>query len=484
MQQFTIKMNAVAQALSIRQQMEEFDAVAKSVIMNTDSYKPSHYLQYPDGTKFVFDYIESRGGKYPYIVMVGLQAFAKEYLTRPVTLKQVEFAEKFFAKHGEPFNKQGWLRLIEKYQGYLPIRIRAVPEGTIVPVKNAIVTVENTDPEFYWLTSYVETALLRAIWYPTTVATQSHIIKQIIKGYLEKSGDVGGLSFKLHDFGARGVSSYESAELGGMAHLVNFMGSDTIAGVLGAMKYYGADVCGFSIPAAEHSTTTILGPEGETYQFIRMIDKFGQPGKMYAVVSDGYDIRKACRTWSTTLKQRVIDSGAILVVRPDSGDPATIVSECLEILAEGYGTVENEKGYKVLNNVRVIQGDGINEDSIKEILDVALSKGFSADNIAFGMGGALLQIVNRDTQKFAMKASAAMIGDEWRDVFKDPVTDKGKASKKGRLTLVKNEAGEYQTIRTRDFSEEFHVDQMRTVWEDGMLLVDDSFDQIRERSNR
>ena len=458
---------------------------AKNLVVNTDSYKASHFMQYPDGTESVFSYIESRGGKYDYTVFFGLQMFLKEYLSKPITREMVDFAEVFWAAHGEPFNKEGWLRLIEKHNGRLPLRIRAVPEGTVVPVKNALVTVENTDPEFFWLTSYVETALLRAVWYPTTVATQSHFIKQIIKNALEETGDVAGLNFKLHDFGARGVSSLESAALGGAAHLVNFMGSDTVSGVLALMEYYNAPVSGFSIPAAEHSTTTILGREGEVKQFKRMLDKFAKPGALVAVVSDGYDIYNACENiWGKELKQQVIDSGAIVVIRPDSGDPATVVTKCLRLLDKAFGSVENAKGYKVLNNVRIIQGDGINEQSIRGILLEAKFAGYSADNIAFGMGGALLQQINRDTQKFAMKACAAKINGEWVDVFKDPITDSGKTSKKGRLNTVRNEIGEITTQTwLNSINEEFYTPLMRDVWVNGELVVDDSLDAIRERSN-
>jgi len=456
-----------------------------NLIVSCDSYKASHWLAYPDGTETVFSYFESRGGKYDYTVFFGLQMFLKEYLSNSITNEMIDFAEQFYAAHGEPFNREGWEYIVDVHSGRLPLRIRAAPEGTVIPTKRALVTVENTDPKCFWLTSYVETALLRAVWYPTTVATQSHKIKQVIKAYLVETGDVAGLNFKLHDFGARGVSSLESAKIGGAAHLVNFMGSDTVSGVLALMKYYNAPVSGFSIPAAEHSTTTILGKEGEVKQFRRMLDKFAKPGSLVAIVSDGYDIYNACENiWGKELKQQVIDSGATIIIRPDSGDPATVVLGCLQRLDAAFGSQVNDKGFKVLNNVRVIQGDGINEESIKEILDTATAAGYSADNIAFGMGGALLQQINRDTQKFAMKASAAKINGEWVDVFKDPVTDKGKTSKKGRLNTVINEVGEIVTLDwINSLNEEFYTPLMRDVWVDGKLVVDDNLEAIRERSN-
>ena len=454
----------------------------RSLPVNTDSYKASHDEQYPEGTEFLFYNVESRGGKYDETVVIGPQMYAMEYLTQQVTLEQVAFAAKFFAMHGEPFSANRWLRLIEKYDGYLPLEVRSVPEGTIMPYKQVIATVVNTDPEFFWVD--IETSLLRGVWYPTTVASQSYKIRKVIKSYLEKSGDVGGLGFKLHDFGARGVSSFESAAIGGAAHILSgAMGSDTVSGVLQVMRYYKPkSLPAYSIPAAQHSTTTILGKQGESDQFALMVEKLAKRGGLFAVVSDGFDIDEACEKWGTApLKDMVIASGATLVVRPDSGHPATIVLRCLQTLAKGYGFTMNDKGYKVLNNVRVIQGDGICEESIIEILDTALAAGFSADNIAFGMGGALLQQINRDTNKFAMKLSAACINGNWVDVFKDPKTDPGKKSKKGRVMAVKNLNGEWESIRQEDFNAAAYSDQIRTIFKDGKMVVEDDMETIRAR---
>jgi nicotinamide phosphoribosyltransferase len=456
----------------------------KNLAVNTDSYKSSMWSQYPPGTETVFSYIESRGGKYEKSLFVGLQAFLKEYLSEPVTLAQIEFAANFWSAHGEPFNKAGWLRLIEKYNGVLPIRIRAVKEGTVVPVSNVLVTVENTDPEFFWLTTWLETAILRAVWYPVTVATQGWYIKQTIKKYLEETGDPSGINFKLHDFGQRGVSSFESAAIGGLAHLVNFMGSDTVNGVIAANEYYQAGMSGFSIPASEHSTITSWGRENEEDAYRNMIKQFGKPGALLACVSDSYDIYEAAKMWGTTLKQDVIDSGAMVVIRPDSGTPELVVLEVVRILDRYFGSVENEKGYRVLNNVRVIQGDGINADSIKHILENLKSAGYSADNVAFGMGGQNLQILNRDTMKFAMKCSAIQVNGEWRDVYKDPVTDQGKRSKKGRITLIRNGA-DFMTVPEDNVGINSPIpDLLETVWENGKLVRQQSFAEIRELSDR
>jgi nicotinamide phosphoribosyltransferase len=455
--------------------------LAKNIILNTDSYKSSMFKQYPAGTTGIYSYIESRGGRYDRTVFFGLQAFIKEYLLDPITQQDIDTADEIWTAHGEPFNRAGWQYILDKHAGYLPVTIRAVPEGTVVPVKNVLATIENTDPECFWLTTWLETALLRAVWYPTTVATQSYKIKQTILEYLEKTGDTDTIGFKLHDFGARGVSSLESAGIGGAAHLVNFMGSDTISGILHAREYYRAGIAGFSIPAAEHSTITSWGRDQETDAYRNMLTQFARPGAIVAVVSDSYDVYNAVENiWGEELRQQVIDSGAVVVIRPDSGDPLTVCRKLLTILDKKFGHTVNNKGYKVLNNVRLIQGDGVNEGTIRTILGDFLIHGYSADNIAFGMGGALLQQIDRDTQKFAMKCSSAQINGEWRDVQKDPVTDPGKRSKAGRVALWKL-AGEFQSAVDQP---QGSTPALEEVYRDGKLVKEISFDEVRSNSRQ
>jgi nicotinamide phosphoribosyltransferase len=321
-------------------------------ILNTDSYKTSHYLQYPPDTEEISAYVESRGGAFPHTLFFGLQAFIKEYLLTPITNADIDEAQEIVTAHGLPFNLDGWLRVVNVHGGRLPIEIAAVEEGEVIPTGNALLQVRNTDRELPWVTSYVETALLRGIWYPTTVATLSFETKRRIKRYLDETSDdpAGQLPFKLHDFGARGVSSQESAMLGGMAHLVNFRGTDTLAAVLGARRYYAAAMAGFSIPAAEHSTITSWGRARERDAYANMIAQFGRPGKLVAVVSDSYDIfNAASEIWGKALKEQVLACGGTLVVRPDSGDPVAIVVEVLKRLADAFGATKNAKGYNVLN---------------------------------------------------------------------------------------------------------------------------------------
>lgn len=458
-----------------------------NLILNTDSYKASHFLQYPPGTTSVFSYIESRGGKYDKTVFFGLQMFLKEYLSKPITQWDIDEADTFWKAHGEPFNRDGWQSLLEKYDGYMPVTIRAVPEGTVVPNRNVLVTIENTDPEFFWVTSYLETILLRAIWYATTVATNSWSIKQTIKKALEETGDPAELMFKLHVFGARGVSSFESAGIGGAAHLVNFMGTDTVTGALFVMRYYNTDkVPGFSIPAMEHSSVTSWGREGEADAYVNMIRQFGGEGKLIACVSDSYDIYNAVENiWGSELKQQVLDMGGVIVIRPDSGDPVEVVLKTVTLLDNTFGSAVNNKGYKVLNPaVRVIQGDGVNEDSIKDILGALKTAGYSADNIVFGQGGALLQQVNRDTNKFAFKASAATIDGKEVEVYKDPITDPGKTSKRGRITLYYNEdTNQYFTGKVGVAPNSNWKDMLVEVFRNGKIIKEYTFEEIRANAS-
>lgn len=453
-----------------------------NLILNTDSYKASHWTQYPEGTEQVYAYVESRGGKFDRTVFFGLQMWLKEYLRKPITREDVAEAKEFWTAHGEPFNEEGWLYIVERHGGKLPVLIKAVPEGTVVPTHNVMATIVNTDPKCWWLPSYLETQMLRALWYPTTVATLSWHCKQIIKAAIERTSDVPEqINFKLHDFGARGVSSMETAAIGGAAHLVNFMGTDTVSGVLAARKYYGEPMAGFSIPAAEHSTITSWDRRHESDAYANMLKRFAKPGSMVAVVSDSYDIYNATgEIWGKKLKQQVLDSGATVVIRPDSGDPLMVPIEIIQVLSERFGYTVNSKGYKVLHpSVRVIQGDGITIDSLPTIISNLERAGFAIDNLAFGMGGGLLQHVNRDTQKFAMKTSAVRVKGEWRDVYKDPVGDHGKQSKKGQLALIR-ESGKWETVRYEGWA---WADHMVPVFRDGVVQKDWTFAEIRERSN-
>ena len=248
-------------------------------LLSTDSYKLSHWWQLPEDSRTIYSYLSSRGGFWKETMFFGLQYTLKAYLVGKVFTKEdIDEAQAFAALHfgtDKVFNTAGWTRLLEKHGGMLPLKIRAVPEGTVIPVKNALMTIENTDPEFPWLTNWAETILLRGTWYPITVGTLSYKIKQEIGKDLVRTGTPAGLPFKLHDFGARGVSSQESAALGGAAHLVNFMGTDTMEAISLLRDYYNEPgMPGFSISAMEHSTVTSWG---KTMRQMRIATCFTSP---------------------------------------------------------------------------------------------------------------------------------------------------------------------------------------------------------------
>lgn len=447
-----------------------------NIILDTDSYKVSHYRQYPKGAQYLHSYLEARGGEYENVVFFGALRYYLSTLLgvgatteRPVSLDAINEAEEMFAAHfGDTtmFNRTGWEYILRKYNGFLPLRIRTVAEGTIVPVSNVLMTVENTDPNVPWLTNYVETRLMQ-MWYPITVATLSFHCRRIILAALEQSGDPDGIDFKLHDFGYRGSTSQESAMLGGLAHLINFKGTDTMAALMAAKRYYNCPMAGFSIPAAEHSTITSWGQEHEVDAYRNMLRQY--PTGLVAVVSDSYDIYAACeKLWGEVLRDEVLGRFGTLVVRPDSGYPPDVVVKCLEILGSKFGYMTNQKGYKVLNpHVRLIQGDGCTPKMIATILDRMMGQGWSADNVAFGMGGALLQGVTRDTCQFAFKASNIVVNDVSMPVHKNPATMRSKRSKPGRLSLFHNpHENAYRTVDIdNDTLREGEIDVMDAVYD-------------------
>ena len=471
-----------------------------NILLLTDSYKPTHWKQLPKGVTILRSYLESRGGKFDNTLFYGLQYIIKEYLQgKVITLNKINRAKLFWDAHLGPghFNMDGWLHILEKHNGHLPVIIKAVPEGSVIPTGNVLLTIENTDPEVPWLTNYLESLLLQ-VWYPITVGTLSREIKKVLINYLKKTTSysseeiTGTVSFMLHDFGFRGVSSVESSGIGGAAHIINFKGTDTVRGIMMAQEYYNTlDMLAFSIPASEHSTITSWTEPFESKAFENMLDQF--PTGLVACVSDSFDIIRACRDhWGTTLRDKILNRDGRLVIRPDSGDPVQTLKQIFHILWDKFGGTINKKGFKVIDtHVRVIQGDGVNYESIIEILDMMIEEGFAAENIAFGMGGALLQKVDRDTQKFAIKCSSIVINGEEVEVQKNPIeiNEKGervqsfKKSKAGRLKLVQhvdryNNSDEYETIQhCKDFSGDILVN----IFENGHILKEWTFEEVRER---
>lgn len=455
----------------------------RNIILKSDSYKISQWRAYNPEMVNMFAYLESRGGPSDSVLFFGLQYYLKEYFAGQVfTQEDIEEADAFCKGHfgrDDVFNRAGWEYILKEHGGRLPLVIRTVQEGSRVPVKNVLMTIEATDEKCAWVVNYVETLLLK-VWYSITILTRSNGIYKDIAAALEKSGDIAGLPFKCHDFGYRGCTSEEQAAIGGAAHLASgFMGSDTIAGILMANKYYGATMSGFSIPATEHSVITSFGQKKEGQAFGHFLNQYGG---LRACVSDTYNIFDACeQLWGGILREQIKIEGSTLVVRPDSGDYMEVVPTILEILWEKFGGTVNTKGYKVLNPcIRVIQGDSMGPETIKALYDKIMGLGWSADNLAVGSGGGLLQEnAVRDLHKFAIKASAVQLKDgSWMDVYKDPITDQGKMSKRGRLKLVIGNNG-YETVREEDP----RPNQLVEVFRNGVVTKEWTFDEVRARAN-
>lgn len=451
-----------------------------NTILKTDAYKLTHWPQYPPGSQYVRSYFESRGGSFEETMFFGLQGLVKEHLegvrvTKEMIDEAEEFARGVFGQ--EYFNREGWEYILNDHGGLLPVQIMAVPEGTVVPAHNMLVEVVNTDPKVPWLTNALETMLVQ-LWYPISVATLSYEIKKLLSKAALDSSTSEAVPFGLNDFGFRGASSVNTAEIGGAAHLVNFLGTDTLVGIRYAQKYYGMGntPIGHSVMATEHSTTTSWGKENEYVAYDHFL-KEAPDSAILSVVSDSYDLFKAIEYFAS-IKDRILAREGRLVVRPDSGDPIEMLVRTLTALWENFGNGNyNTKGFKELPfQIGVIYGDGINYDTIVKMVDKATYEhGFSTDNYVFGMGGALLQQLNRDTHKFAFKCNEICINGEWRDVFKDPVTDKGKISKKGRQRLVKMQKGNFETIPYGDGEGNI----LEPVFKNGELLSTISFDKVR-----
>lgn len=455
----------------------------------SDGYKIVHNKFYPKSTKKVYSYFESRSGaRFNQTVFYGLQKILKDYFVgEVVTGEDVARFELLVDEYIKPgiINKKGWDRIVDVHGGKLPLEINAVPEGTPVDKDNVMMTVVNTDDKLPWLTNYVE-PLLSHLWYPSSVATLSRDIKGLCNHYLDQTySDKSNLEFMLHDFGFRGASSVESADMAGSAHLINFKGTDTMSSLLVPYDYYNAtEMPGFSVEASEHSVMTSLGKNGEYEQAKHVIDNADDG--VLSIVIDSYDYRDFLTTIFTegyphfqalrNFLVRNVDNK--IVFRPDSGDPVQTTLEVFRIIEE-LVPYTIHKGYKVLSpKFGVLWGDGLNYDKIKNILFALKEAGWASSNIVFGMGGGLHSEVTRDTQRFAFKSSAQCRDGIWYDVFKDPV-DSSKKSKKGRLALVKNNG--FKTIQLKELDNQINF--LAPIFKDGKLLMDQKWENIRKRAS-
>jgi nicotinamide phosphoribosyltransferase len=408
---------------------------------------------------------------------VGLQAYLREYLMRPITLEDIDEAEFVVREQGMHFNRDNWLGILNDHDGLLPVEIEAVPEGTVLPARNVLVQVINTDPKYYWATSFFETALLRAVWYPTTIATVSWLSKQVIKEALARTSDNEHLIRNiLHDYGARGVSSQQSAALGGLAHLVNFDQSDTVPGILAAKHFYNAGKVSNSGPNSEHAGFCAWGREHEVDALRNMLNVFAAEG-CALLLTDTYDHENCVKKIiGRELKEQIRNFPGLVGIRPDSGDIVEVTADTTEWLMDSFGYETNSKGFKILPPyIRVVQGDGVNFNSLPKVFMELERRGLAADNAVFGMGGGLLQHWNRDTMNFGQKASAVRVNGEWRDIAKTPTGADFKVSKAGRLAL-KYENGTYTTVPRDSIPPE--ENQLVTVFRNGKLLKKWDFTEV------
>lgn len=454
-------------------------------LCKTDSYKAGHFRMYPK-TNYMSAYIEARkpfrndDGR---IVFFGMQYFIDNFLSQRITMQDVEEAESFFKSHGivhseYPFPADLFRRVVTENDGYWPVTIQSLPDATIVPYRTPQVMV-SASGEYAPLVTYLETVLLSTIWYMSTVATQSAYIRRKIENAFRRSAEESSfwkIDNRLHDFGYRGVSSEESSIMGGLAHLLSFDGTDTVSAAY-ASRILNGDSPSFdcSIPATEHSIMTCW--DTEMNAVLNMVENFGHT--VFATVADSYDYEAFLDNVLPVVAPLVKAKGGFHVIRPDSGDPVTCVLQGLEAGARHYGYITNAKGYKVLNNCGVIQGDGINADTVVDILNAVMGAGFSAENVAFGMGGGLLQAITRDTCSYAMKLSQA----DDRMIVKLPKTDLSKASYPGRFSVFRREGWsdfKYEGTHTVIGIEGNENSLLQTVWDNGPVgYKKQSFSDLR-----
>lgn len=455
-----------------------------NIILATDSYKLNHWHQYPKGTESVYSYFEARqGAQWPTTTFFGLQYILEKYMVGEiVTDVDVGHAHDLATYHfGDPslFNIEGWNHIVRDHGGKLPLRIKAAPEGTKVPISNVMMTVENTCPKCFWLTNAME-SLLTHVWAPSIVATMSYHVLTMIEGYVIKTGgDVNMVPFQLHDFGYRGASSHESAAIAGAGVLLKGRGTDTLSAIELLMRYYGArmDDTAFSVPATEHSVMTSLGEKGEMDLVDQLLIDY--PKGILSVVGDSYDIFRFAETISTTFKDRIMARDGKFVLRPDSGPPVDTMVRLSEILWAHFGGSVNAEGYKVFDpHIGLLWGDGLEPAIIEEILEACIRAGFCASNYVFGMGGGLLQKINRDMQRLAFKCSAQKRGGEWFDIRKNPL-DTSKASKAGRFQLEHNKRGWFTTQLNGEGRADSDANLLKTVFENGQLIRRYNLDEVR-----
>jgi nicotinamide phosphoribosyltransferase len=464
-----------------------------NICADTDFYKMTHWKQYPEGLTSIYSYCESRNGaEFPSTVFAGLVPVLKDFLVgQVVSREKIEEAEEVTYSMGgykSYFNRDMWEHILNKHGGHLPIKIKALPEGTVVPPSVPLFTIESLDERCVPIVNHCETLLMH-VWGATTVASASRYIKEYQLDFAKKTGTPELIPFMLHDFGFRGVSSWMSALYLGMAHLINYDGTDTNVASRGIKHYYDDNkYYGKSVWATEHSVATSFGPGAGEVNYVRHQLNNSPDDSIVSLVGDSYDIFNfAKKVIGDACKEQIVNRAGRVVVRPDSGDPLMVIPKLLDILSSKFGFTVNEKGYKVIhNNVGLLQGDGMDYKTIKDLYTHITSLGWSSDNLVVGSGGGLLQKWNRDTQRFAIKASHGVLNGKEFDIYKDPVTANSgsdtKVSKRGRLKVQRTPTGKCTILKSSDPGFESYHDDLQTVFENGELIGSHSFADIRERA--
>ena len=476
-------------------------------LLVSDGYKQSHKEQYPTGTSLVYSNWTPRSRKYAIgktngVVVFGIQAFIKKVLIE-------DFNQNFFHR---PLSevKKSFIRRMTNYLGstpdvshiedlhrlgYLPIVIKALPEGSICPIGVPMLTIYNTLPAFFWVTNFLETIMSTELWLPMTAATISKEYKDLLVNWGNKTCDhLEHIPFQAHDFSMRGMAGLDAARMSGAGHLLSFTGTDTIPAIDYLEEYYLADceqeLIGASIPATEHSVMSMGEKEHEIDTFKRLITEI-YPQGMLSIVSDTWDLWKVLDEYLPTLKSEILARDGKVIIRPDSGDPVEIIvggpstpfgKGVVELLWETFGGHVNELGFKVLDNhIGVIYGDSITLDRAERICAGLAAKGFASSNIVFGVGSYTFQYNTRDTYGFAMKATYGEVNGKGREIFKNPITDDGtKKSAKGLLMIEKNEDGHFILVDQVTWKEE-SVGELQTILKDGLLVLETSLAEIRAK---
>lgn len=482
-----------------------------------DFYKSDHRRQYPDGTTLVYSNFTCRSdrlfnvprdfGIYDgRVVVFGLQYFIKDFLishwnngffSQPKDTVVNKYKRRMDMALGEGAISVDHIAALYELR-YLPIAIKALPEGTLCPIGVPLLVVYNTNPNFFWLTNYIETVLSCYIWKPITSATTALCYKRLLTKYAtETGGNAGFVNFQGHDFSFRGMSGIEDAAVSGAAHLTSFLGTDSVLSLDFIEDYYNADAAkeflGGSVPASEHSVMCMGGKEDEIGTFRRFITEL-YPTGIVSIVSDTWDFWKTIGEYSQILHQEIMSRDGKLVFRPDSGDPVKIIlgdpdalqatpasQGAVQVLWNIFGGTVNDQGYKTLDShVGLIYGDSITIDRAYQILEGLKAKGFASDNIIFGIGSFTYQYVTRDTFGSAIKATYGIVSGEPRAISKDPITDNGtKKSARGLLSVIKENG--VLKLRQEQSDIDMPDDELLYVFKDGELLIDQSFSDIRKR---